>query len=140
MDETQIVDLLTNSKSPAGFLLAVLIILAMVSGLFSKAAADYGGIFGMAARAIQRHKQEAIAADEASDARRLGRLEEAINRLEKEVGRLSSKDKIHHEYQLYVAGYWRKLQFWAVEEDVTLPPPPMKTYPEWKMGKYPDDD
>lgn len=140
MDETQIVDLLTNSKSPAGFLLAVLIILAMVSGLFSKAAADYGGIFGMAARAIQRHKQEAIAADEASDALRLGRLEEAINRLEKEVGRLSSKDKIHHEYQLYVAGYWRKLQFWAVEEDITLPPPPMKTYPEWKMSEYPDDD
>lgn len=140
MDETQIVDLLTDSKSPAGFLLAVLIILAMVSGLFSKAAADYGGIFGMAARAIQRHKQEAIAADEASDARRLGRLEEAINRLEKEVGRLSSKDKIHHEYQLYVAGYWRKLQFWAVEEDITLPPPPMKTYPEWKMSEYHDDD
>lgn len=140
MDETQIVDLLTDSKSPAGFLLAVLIILAMVSGLFSKAAADYGGIFGMAARAIQRHKQEAIAADEASDARRLSRLEEAINRLEKEVGRLSSKDKIHHEYQLYVAGYWRKLQFWAVEEDITLPPPPMKTYPEWKMSEHPDDD
>lgn len=140
MDETQIIDLLTDSKSPAGFLLAVFIILAMVSGLFSKAAADYGGVFGMAARAIQRHKQEAIAADEASDALRLDRLEETIGRLDKEVGRLSKKDKIHHEYQLYVAGYWRKLQFWAVEKDITLPPPPMMTYPEWKIAKYPDID
>lgn len=140
MDETQIIDLLTDSKSPAGFLLAVFIILAMVSGLFSKAAADYGGIFGMAARAIQRHKQEAIAADEASDARRLDRLEETIGRLDKEVGRLSKRDKIHHEYQLYVAGYWRKLQFWAVEKGVTLPPPSMMTYPEWKIANYPDID
>lgn len=140
MDETQIIDLLSNSKSPLGFLLAIVIILASVSGLFSKAAADYGGVFGAAARAIQRHKQEAIAADEASDARRLDRLEETINRLDKEVGLLRSKDRIHHEYQLYVAGYWRKLQFWAVEKDITLPPPPMMTYPEWKIVKYPDVD
>lgn len=140
MDETQLIDLLSNSKSPLGFLLAIVIILASVSGLFSKAAADYGGVFGAAARAIQRHKQEAIAADEASDARRLDRLEETISRLDKEVGQLRNKDRIHHEYQLYVAGYWRKLQFWAVEKDITLPPPPMMTYPEWKLTKYPDVD
>lgn len=140
MDETQIIDLLSNSKSPLGFLLTIVIILASVSGLFSKAAADYGGVFGAAARAIQRHKQEAIAADEASDARRLDRLEETIQRLDEEVGLLRDKDKIHHEYQLYVAGYWRKLQFWAVEKDITLPPPPMMTYPEWKFATYPDID
>lgn len=140
MDETQIIDLLSNPKSPLGFLLTIVIILASVSGLFSKAAADYGGVFGAAARAIQCHKQEAIAADEASDARRLDRLEETISRLDKEVGQLRSKDRIHHEYQLYVAGYWRKLQFWAVEKDITLPPPPMMTYPEWKIATYPDID
>lgn len=140
MDETQIIDLLSNSKSPLGFLLAIVIILASVSGLFSKAAADYGGIFGTAARAIQRHKQEAIAADEASDARRLDRLEETIQRLDEEVGLLRDKDRIHHEYQLYVAGYWRQLQFWAVEKDIKLPPPPMMTYPEWKIATYPGID
>lgn len=138
MDETQIIDVLSDSKSPAGFLLTIAIILATVSGLFSKAAADYGGVFGAAARAIQRHKQEAIAADEASDARRLDRLEETIDRLDEEVGLLRKKDEIHHKYQLYVAGYWRKLQFWAVEKDITLPPPPMLTYPEWKLSEHPD--
>ena len=65
-------------------------------------------------------------------------MEETIQNLDEEVGELRAKDKIHHEYQLYVAAYWRKLQFWAVEKDITLPPPPMMTYPEWKISTYPD--
>lgn len=140
MGEEQILDFLSNTKSPWGFVLSLMLILAMVSGLFSKAAAEYGNIFGAAARAIQRHKQEAIEADKASDARRLDRMEETIQRLDNEVGELREKDKIHHEYQLYVAAYWRKLQFWAVEKNITLPPPPMMTYPEWKISTYPDAD
>lgn len=140
MGEEAILDFLSESKSPWGFIVSLLVILATVSGLFSKAAAEYGGLIGTAARAIQRHKKEAIAADEASDARRLDRLEETIQRLDNEVGELREKDKIHHEYQLYVAAYWRKLQFWAVERDITLPPPPMMTYPEWKISTYPDAD
>ena len=138
MGEEQILDFLSNTKSPWGFVLSLLLILAMVSGLFSKAAAEYGNIFGAAARAIQRHKQEAIEADKASAARRLDRMEETIQRLDNEVGELRTKDKIHHEYQLYVAAYWRKLQFWAVEKNIELPPPPMMTYPEWKISTYPD--
>ena len=140
MGEEQILDYLASTKSPWGFAIALVFILAMVSGLFSKAAADYGGIFGTVSRALERHKQEAIAADEASDARRLDRLEETIQRLDEEVGELRTKDRTHHEYQLYVAAYWRKLQFWAVERDITLPPPPMMTYPEWKISTYPDAD
>ena len=140
MQIDEILSFLSGTKNPLGFFLSIAIILAIVSGLFSKAAADYGGIIGAASKALTKHKQEAIAADEASDARRLDRLEETITRLDKEVGVLRSKDKIHHEYQLYVAGYWRKLQFWAIEKDIALPPPPMMTYPEWKMSEYPDVD
>lgn len=140
MGEEQILDFLSSTKSPWGFVLSLLLILAMVSGLFSKAAAEYGNIFGAAARSIQRHKQEAIEADKASAARRLDRMEETIQRLDNEVGELRIKDKIHHEYQLYVAAYWRKLQFWAVEKNIELPPPPMMTYPEWKISTYPDAD
>ena len=140
MGEEAVLEFLSDTKSPWGFVISLLVVLAMVSGLFSKAAAEYGGLVGAASRAIQRHKQEAIAADEASDARRLDRLEETIQRLDDEVGALREKDKIHHEYQLYVASYWRKLQFWAVEKNITLPPPPMMTYPEWKIANYPDAD
>ena len=140
MGEEADLDFLSDTKSPWGFIISLLIVLAMVSGLFSKAAAEYGGLIGTASRAIQRHKREAIAADEASDARRLDRMEETIQRLDNEVGELREKDKIHHEYQLYVAAYWRKLQFWAVEKNITLPPPPMMTYPEWKISTYPDID
>lgn len=140
MGEEAVLNFLSDTKSPWGFVLSLLIILAMVSGLFSKAAAEYGGLIGTAARAIQRHKQEAIEADKASDARRLDRMEATIQRLDNEIGSLQEKDKIHHEYQLYVAGYWRKLQFWAVEKNITLPPPPMMTYPEWKISTYPDTD
>lgn len=140
MGEEQILDYLAATKSPWGFALTLALILAMVSGLFSKAAADYGGILGSVSRALERHKREAIEADKASDARRLDRMEETIQRLDDEVGELREKDKIHHEYQLYVAAYWRKLQFWAVEKNITLPPPPMMTYPEWKISTYPDAD
>lgn len=138
MGEEAVLDFLADTKSPWGFIVSLLIILAMVSGLFSKAAADYGGVLGTVSRALERHKREAIAADEASDARRLDRMEETIQRLDDEVGELRAKDKIHHEYQLYVAAYWRKLQFWAVEKNIELPPPPMMTYPEWKIATYPD--
>ena len=140
MSEEQILDFLATAKSPWGFVLSLLFILAMVSGLFSKAAADYGGVLGTISRALSRHKQEAIEADKASAERRLDRMEETIQRLDNEVGELRAKDKIHHEYQLYVAAYWRKLQFWAVEKNITLPPPPMMTYPEWKISTYPDTD
>lgn len=138
MGEEQILDFLSSTKSPWGFVLSLLLILAMVSGLFSKAAAEYGNIFGAAARAIQRHKQEAIEADKASDARRLDRMEETIQRLDNEVGELRAKDKIQHEYQLYVAEYWRDLQYWAVNNNVESDIPQMMTYPERKIATYPD--
>lgn len=138
MEIDEILTFLSGSKNPLGFFLSIAIILAFVSGLFSKAAENYGGIIGAASKALDRHKQAAIAADEASDARRLDRMEETIQRLDEEVGDLREKDKVHHEYQLYVAGYWRKLQFWAVEKNVTLPPPPMMTFPEWKASTYPN--
>ena len=138
MQIDEILTFLSGSKNPLGFFLSIAIILAFVSGLFSKAAENYGGIIGAASKALARHKQAAIAADEASVARRLDRMEETIQNLDEEVGELRAKDKIHHEYQLYVAAYWRKLQFWAVEKDITLPPPPMMTYPEWKISTYPD--
>ena len=140
MGEEQILDFLSSTKSPWGFVLSLLLILAMVSGLFSKAAAEYGNIFGAAARAIQRHKQEAIEADKASDARRLDRMEETIQRLDNEVSSLRDKDEMHHEYQLYVASYWRDLQFWAVNHNVDSSMPKMMTYPDWKKATYPDAD
>ena len=140
MQIEEILTFLSGSKNPLGFFLSVAIILAFVSGIFSKAAENYGGIIGAASKALNKHKQAAIAADEASDARRLDRMEATIQRLDDEVGELREKDKIHHEYQLYVAAYWRKLQFWAVEKNITLPPPPMMTYPEWKISTYPDAD
>ena len=138
MQIDEILTFLSGTKNPFGFFLSIAIILAVVSGLFSRAAENYGGIIGALAKALTRHKQAAIAADKASGVRRLDRLEETIQRLDGEVGELREKDKIHHEYQLYVAAYWRKLQFWAVEKDITLPPPPMMTYPEWKISTYPD--
>lgn len=140
MGEEAVLDFLADTKSPWGFIISLLIILAMVSGLFSKAAADYGGVLGTVSRALERHKREAIAADEASDARRLDRMEETIQRLDNEVGELRDKDEMHHEYQLYVASYWRDLQYWAVNNNVESSMPKMMTYPDWKKATYPDAD
>lgn len=138
MTPMEILDFLSNTKTPGGFLLTVAIILAVASGLLSKAAADYGGIFGKAALAMRRHKEEAIAADEASDARRLDRMEKTIRRLDREVADLRTKESRHHEYQLWVTGLWRGLEFWAVDKGLTLPPPPFMSYPEWVKEKYPE--
>lgn len=132
METGDLVEMLETTKTPAGFIVVLLVILATFSGLVSKAAADYGGVFGAFARALQRRKDEAIAADERSNARRLDRLEETIETLEKEITELRERDNSHYKYQLYVAEYWRDLKFWAVKEDVVLPPPTLLTYPEWK--------
>lgn len=138
MDPMEILNFLSNTKTPGGFLLTVGIILALVSGIFSKAAADYGGIFGKAARAIRQHKKEAIAADEASDAQRLDRMEKTIQRLDREVSDLRTNESRHHEYQLWVTGLWRGLEFWAVDKGLTLPKPRFMSYPEWVKQKYPE--
>lgn len=132
METGDLVELLETTKTPAGFILVFLVILATFSGLVSKAAADYGGVFGAFARTLQRRKDEAIAADERSNARRLDRLEQTIEALEKEITQLRERDSSHYKYQLYVAEYWRDLKFWAVKEAVELPPPTLLTYPEWK--------
>lgn len=131
METGELVELLETTKTPVGFLLVLGIILATFSGLVSKAAADYGGVFGSLARAVQRRKEEAIAADERSNARRLDRLEKTIEALEKEIAELRKRDNSHYEYQLYVAEYWRDLKFWAVRESVELPLPTLLTFPEW---------
>lgn len=132
METGELLELLETTKTPLGFLVVLGLILATFSGLVSKAAADYGGVFGAFARALQRRKDEAIAADERSNARRLDRLEETIESLEQEIAGLRKRDSAHYHYQLYVAEYWRDLQFWAVKNNVTLPPPTLLTFPEWQ--------
>ncbi|MDY5784675.1 hypothetical protein [Corynebacterium sp.] len=132
MELEPLIRLLDETRSPGGFLVTVALILLLVSGLVSKAAADYGGVFGAVARVIERRKKNVIAADEASTARRLDRLEQTIMALEQEISELRTRDSMHYRYQLYVAEYWRELQFWAVEHNVELPPPTLLAYPDWK--------
>ena len=90
METGELLELLETTKTPLGFLVVLGLILATFSGLVSKAAADYGGVFGSFARALQRRKDEAIAADERSNARRLDRLEDTIETLEQEIAGLLS--------------------------------------------------
>ena len=92
-------------------------------------------MFGALARSIQRRKEAAIEADERSNARRLDRLEQTIENLEREIENLRKRDAMHYEYQLYVAQYWRDLQFWAVKNNITLPPPLLLTFPEWQAAR-----
>ena len=132
METRELLELLETTKTPLGWAVVLLFILATFSGLVSKAAADYGGVLGMVSRAIDRRKKEAVAADERSNARRLDRLEETIETLEQEIAGLRKRDTAHYQYQLYVAEYWRDLQFWAVKNNVTLPPPTLLTFPEWQ--------
>ena len=136
METRELLELLETTKTPLGWALVLLLILATFSGLVSKAAADYGGVFGALARAIQRRKEEAVAADERSNARRLDRLEETIETLENEIAGLRKRDNLHYHYQLYVAEYWRDLQFWAAKNNVKLPPPTLLTFPEWQVQQY----
>lgn len=132
VESRDLIELLETTKTPAGFLLVLVLILATFSGLVSKAAADYGGALGAFSRWVQRRKEEAIAADERSNARRLDRLEETIETLEKEIADLRVRDSSHYQYQLYVAEYWRDIQFWAVKNNIALPPPTLLTFPEWQ--------
>lgn len=131
MSELEIFKWLTSSQSPWSFVAVVAFILVTFSGLMSKAAADYGGVFGAAARALRRHRDEAIRADEASNAREIQRLKTRLENLEGEVEALTKSNGLYHEYSLYVSSEWRRYEHWAIREGVTLPPPPLLTYPEW---------
>lgn len=135
MSELEIFKWLTSSQSPWSFVAVVIFILVTFSGLMSKAAADYGGVFGAAARALRRHRDEAIRADEVSNERRLARLEETVERLDEEVAELCVANNAHQDYAVYVAGEWHRLELWAATQGVVLPPPPLLTFPEWKVQR-----
>ena len=128
-------DWLATTKSPWGFVLLLAVIIATFSTLFSKAAADYAGMLGGVARWLRNRKAEAIAADEASNEKRITRLEETVERLDKEVAELRAANDTHQDYAVYVAGEWHRLELWAATQGVVLPPPPLLTFPEWKQQK-----
>ena len=125
-------DWLATTKSPWGFVLLLAIIIATFSTLFSKAAADYAGMLGGVARWLRKRKAEAIAADEASNEKRITRLEETVERLDREVAELRAANIQHQDYAIYVAGEWHRLELWAATQGVVLPPPPLLTFPEWE--------
>ncbi|APT92682.1 hypothetical protein CPHO_07000 [Corynebacterium phocae] len=137
MEPATILETFVDPKSPAGFISYLLLFVVAISGALSNAAAKYAGLLGGAARALQRHKERAREADEQSNARRIARLEENYSRVESELDSLREKDRRSHDYSLYVAEYWRALEFWAIEEGIKLKPPPMLTYPEWERKQYP---
>lgn len=65
--------------------------------------------------------------------------------LEKEIARLGENLKTakalndeyeatiskQHRYILYITGEVRRLELWASEEGITLPPPPIHNYTKW---------
>lgn len=123
---------LATTKSPWGFVLLLAIIIATFSTLFSKAAADYAGLFGGVARWLRNRKAEAIAADEASNERRFARLESTVERLDDEVADLRATNEAHHDYEIYVASEWHRLELWAATQGIVLPPPRLMTFTEWE--------
>lgn len=132
MSETDVFTFLSGTKTPVGFILTWLVLFAVLSGTFSKAAENYGGIWGKASRALKRQKAQAIEADKLSIERKVKRLEESVNRLDKEIMALSRQNELYHDYSLYVLRYFHAMEEWAVTKSVVLPPPPLLSFTEFK--------
>ena len=117
METGDLVEMLETTKTPAGFILVFLVILATFSGLVSKAAADYGGVFGAFARALQRRKDEAIEADERSNARRLDRLEETIETHREIADAIAAHDPLRAQDAMYLHLVYNRKRIQMIKKD-----------------------
>lgn len=127
MAEAQLIELLHSSPGRAVTAIASLII---VVPILLSLKSEKWGIFSVMGRAYDRWKLSVVAADRRSEAR-LVHLEDAFDRLEKQLAAVQRKHDSQQDYIVYVTEAVYQWQLRLAMEGRTLPPPPYLTYQEW---------
>lgn len=155
MSESSALEILL--KTTEGQFFVVVIFMVFVFGIFSKEKlVKLDGVFwlfGVAARTIQKIRRDAVEYDISTTEGEIKSLRKRINDLEvqrkkdlktvmEEVDRLKRSESIQHQYIIYVIAWARDLETWAATEGITLPPPKLIPYLEFrdKLLKGVDND
>ncbi|MCX7445808.1 hypothetical protein OS125_11250 [Corynebacterium sp. P7003] len=115
----------------ASFIVGVVALVALVLPSVSKSMREAGGLIGTAARKVHEWRERAIAEDQQVTAREIADLRAEIDRLDAGIRRIEERETLQHAYIVEVTERMRRIEIWAADNGLTLPPPPFRTFTEW---------
>lgn len=135
------------AKEPVSqFIVGFLFLVFGTPAILSEKAAEKFGAFGVLARWWRERKKRAEQEAESVHEREIADLRKEIERVDQarqgdasefraELERVSASEREQHAYIVWVTEMFRSLEVWAAEKGLKLPPPPFKTFTEWKKSE-----
>ncbi|MCX7542286.1 hypothetical protein OS128_05095 [Corynebacterium sp. P5848] len=115
----------------ASFIVGVVALVGIVLPSVSKSMREASGLIGAAARKVHEWRERAIAEDQQVTAREIADLRAEIRRIDAALQELRAREEIQHDYIVEVTERLRKIDLWAAENGLELPPPPFPTFTKW---------
>ena len=108
----------------------VLLVYLVFSKLFGEEETR-GALRGIG-RVVSRNRRRMIALDRREEVEReIARLGENLKAAKTLNNEYEATINHQHRYILYITGEVRRLELWASEQGITLPPPPIHNYTKW---------
>lgn len=135
------------AKEPVSqFVVGFLFLVFGTPAILSEKAAEKFGAFGVLARWWRERKKRAEQEAQDVHSRVIADLRKEIERVDQarqsdasefraELERVSASEREQHAYIVWVTEMFRGLEVWAAEKGLKLPPPPFKTFTEWKKSQ-----
>lgn len=143
---------LTTNNATGGFIISVFLLVFGPAAILSEKTAEKFGLLGAAARWFRNAKKRAIEKDQELQNLRvkslISEIEELdrstryrIERLAGELEDISEREAEATAYIVYAAEYYRRVDIWAAENGLHLPPPPLQSFRQWRAAREtrPDD-
>ncbi|MCK7675907.1 hypothetical protein [Corynebacterium pygosceleis] len=140
--EDSLADLLREYPA-ASFIVGVVALVGLVLPSVSKSMREAGGLIGSAARKVHEWRERAIEEDQQVTQREIADLRAEIRRIDGALQELREREEAQHDYIVAATARLRKIDLWAAENGLTLPPPPFPTFTEWldlRSGTTPGRD
>lgn len=123
-----------NSMEGASNWIAVPLWVLFVYLVFSKLFGEEetrGALRGLG-RMISTNRRRMVALDRREDLEQeIARLGDTLKKAKELNEEYEATINHQHRYILYMNSEIRRLELWASEEGITLPPPPLQTYTTW---------
>lgn len=135
-----------TTNNTGGFVLSVLLLVFGPAAILSEKTAEKFGLLGVAARWFRNAKKRAIEKDQELQNLRvqslIAEIEELdrstrfrIDRLATELETISEREAEATAYIVYAAEYYRRVDIWAAENGLLLPPPPLQSFRQWRLAR-----
>ncbi|MCX7491457.1 hypothetical protein OS127_02795 [Corynebacterium sp. P6129] len=122
----------------ATFIVGVIGIIGLIIPAASNSMREAGGLLGAMARKLHQWRQRAIEEDQQVTSREIADLRAEIRRLDAGIHRIEKRESLQHAYIVEVTERMRRIEIWAADNGLTLPPPPFQTYTEWLASREND--